>query len=674
MGQYLCLDRGHAAPLGATQVRDQVNFAIFSQHATDVWLGIFKPGGTEPYTEFKLNPDWNRTGNIWHVALGGLPVEFEYAYRMDRRPNAEPHIHRYDPTCWLVDPYAPVLTGGEDWGPNPESLHRRSALLRGEYDWGSDRPLNLPLRQSVIYELHVRAYTRHPSSGVTAPGTYLGLTEKIPYLKQLGITAVELLPVYEFEEANTDRFNPSLGVTLLNLWGYQPIGFFAPNASYATDKHHGAAVSEFREMVRRFHDAGIEVILDVVFNHTAEGDERGPTYSFRGIDNAVYYLLDEHGAYRNFSGCGNALNCNHPVVRTLITDCLRYWVMEMHVDGFRFDLASVLGRGVDGEPLANPPLLEHLAYDPVLANTKLIAEAWDAAGLYQVGSFPAWGRWAEWNGKYRDDLRRFVKSDEGLVPALAQRLTGSPDLYAVSGRQANHSINFITAHDGFTLADLVSYNSKHNEANGEENRDGANENYSWNCGAEGPSNDPAIRDLRLRQMRNFASLLFVSGGTPMILAGDEMARSQNGNNNAYCQDNDLSWINWELVDQNAGMVDYFRRLIEFRRRSDALRHIDWGPEIAVEHTNVFFHGTELGQPDWSPGSRSLAIELQWHYERLFVIANAYWEPLTFQLPNLGNGPLWQVVADTAEPQRVMLPNQAHYTAVPRSVVILEAFE
>ena len=674
MGHYLCLDRGHAAPLGATQIRDHVNFAIFSQHATDVWLGIFEAGATEPYTEFKFNPEWNRTGNVWHMALSGLPLGFEYAYRMDRRPNLQPEIHRYDPTVWLLDPYSPVITDGEDWGPKPASIHRRSAMLGAEYDWGNDRPLNRPLRESVIYELHVRAFTRHPSSGVSAPGTYLGLTEKIPYLKALGITAVELLPVYEFEEANTDRFNPALGVTLLNLWGYQPIGFFAPNAAYATGKRHGAAVNEFREMVRRFHEAGIEVILDVVFNHTAEGDERGPAYSFRGIDNAVYYLLDERGSYRNFSGCGNALNCNHPVVRTLITDCLRYWVMEMHVDGFRFDLASVLGRGVDGEPLANPPLLEHLAYDPVLANTKLIAEAWDAAGLYQVGSFPAWGRWAEWNGKYRDDLRRFVKSDEGLAGALASRLTGSPDLYAVSGRQANHSINFITAHDGFTLADLVSYDGKHNEANGEENRDGTNENYSWNCGAEGPSSDARIGELRRRQMRNFAALLLVSGGTPMILAGDEMARTQMGNNNAYFQDNEISWINWDLVDQNADMVEFFRRLIDFRRRSDALRYIDWGPEIAIEHTDVFFHGTELDRPDWSAGSRSLAIELQWHYERLFVIANAYWEPLKFQLPRLGNGPLWQVVADTANPERFEVPDQSQYTAAARSVVILEAIE
>ncbi|NWF84958.1 MAG: glycogen-debranching protein, partial [Bryobacteraceae bacterium] len=451
MAGILCVDRGVGLPMGATRLSGGVNFSIYSSHATDVWLALFRPGEEEPFEEFALNPAHYRTGHAWHVWLGGLDDDFEYAWRMDMRPNPAPHIYRYDPSRYLLDPYAKVVTGGETWGGRVTK--RRCALEPTGFQWADDRPLNRPLEDSIIYELHVRGFTRHPSSGVSAPGTYLGLTEKIPYLRQLGVTAVELLPVYEFEEADTDRNNPLLGTSLLNLWGYQPIAFFAPNSTYASSQKHGAAVNEFKEMVRRFHEAGIEVILDVVFNHTAEGDERGPTWSFRGIDNPTYYLLDEKGGYRNFSGCGNTFNCNHPVCRALIISCLRYWVMEMHVDGFRFDLASILARGKDGEPLADPPLLESLAYDPVLADTKLIAEAWDAAGLYQVGSFPSWGRWAEWNGRYRDDLRRFVKSDAGLTGALASRLTGSPDLYADDNRHAKHSINFVTCHDGFTLND-----------------------------------------------------------------------------------------------------------------------------------------------------------------------------------------------------------------------------
>jgi glycogen operon protein len=425
-------------------------------------------------------------------------------------------------------------------------------------------------------------------------------------------------------------------------------------------------VVEFKEMVKRFHEAGIEVILDVVFNHTAEGDERGLTRSFRGIDNAVYYTLGENGQYLNFTGCGNTFNCNHPVVRKLITDCLRYWVMEMHVDGFRFDLASVLGRGTTGEPLANPPLLERLAYDPVLAHTKLIAEAWDAAGLYQVGSFPAWGRWAEWNGKYRDDLRRFMKGDAGMVPKLAERLKGSPALYAVSGRQSHHSINFVTCHDGFTMADLVSYNEKHNEENGEENRDGANDNHSWNCGVEGPTDDGGINALRRRQMKNFAALLMLSGGVPMLLGGDEMARTQGGNNNAYCQDNELSWVDWWLAERNAEQVEFFRRLIAFRRGHEAFAHIDWGPEVGAEHTEMNFHGVVLWRPDWSESSRSLAMELRWREERIYVIANAYWDKLEFALPEEVE---WAVAMDTGNEGRV---NRSRAAVGARSVLVLEA--
>jgi glycogen operon protein len=629
MAGFLCVDRGVALPLGATPIEDGINFAVFSKHATHAWLSLFRPGRDHPFHEIPLDPGANRTGQIWHIWLSGLPRDVLYAWRMDMRPNPNPAIHRFDPSAYLLDPYARVLAGGEKWGV---AARRLCGLPRDHFDWRGDRPLNTPLAETVIYELHVRAFTRHPSSGVSAPGTYLGLTEKIPYLKELGVTAVELMPVYEFEEADTDRVNPLTGERLLNLWGYHPIGFFAPNSAYGSRQEPGSSLNEFKEMVRAFHDAGIEVILDVVFNHTAEGDERGPTLSFRGLDNSVYYLLDANGRYLNFSGCGNTLNCNHPVVRTLIGDCLRYWVMEMHIDGFRFDLASILGRGKTGEPLPDPPLLERLAYDPVLANTKLIAEAWDAAGLYQVGTFPAWGRWAEWNGRYRDDVRRFVRSDAGLVPALAERLKGSPDLYARSGRQAQHSINFVTCHDGFTLADLVSYNHKHNEANGEDNRDGANENFSWNCGVEGPTSDPDILALRRRQMRNFLILLFASGGVPMVLAGDEFGRTQRGNNNAYCQDNEIGWVDWRLAETNKDLLEFVRSLIDFRKRRRLFSQIDWEPSPGAEQTEILFHGTRLHQPDWSFDSRSLAMEARWRNERVFLIANAYWEPLEFELP------------------------------------------
>ncbi|MBI4890737.1 MAG: glycogen-debranching protein [Acidobacteria bacterium] len=663
MSGFVCVDRGKALPLGATWMEGGINFAIFSEHATQVWLAMFRPGAREPFHELALSGDIHRTGNIWHVWIDGLPEDVEYAWRMDRKPNDQPEVYRYDPSIYLLDPYATVLVGGETWGSLSE---RRCALARGHFNWGGHKPLNVPLAESIIYELHVRGFTRHASSGVAAPGTYLGLTEKIPYLKDLGVTAVELLPVYEFEEADTNRSNPMLGNQLLNLWGYQPIGFFAPNAAFAHGREAGSAVHEFKQMVRAFHEAEIEVILDVVFNHTAEGDERGLTRSFRGIDNPVYYLLGEQGRYLNFTGCGNTLNCNHPVVRKLITDCLRYWVMEMHVDGFRFDLASVLGRGRDGEPLASPPLLERLAYDPVLAGTKLIAEAWDAAGLYQVGSFPSWGRWAEWNGKYRDDLRKFVKSDNGMVPRLAQRIQGSPDLYAVSERQSQHSINFITCHDGFTMADLVSYDEKHNEANGEANQDGANDNYSWNCGVEGETSAGEVLSLRRRQIRNFLTLLMMSGGVPMLLAGDEMARTQGGNNNAYCQDNDTSWVNWQLAKENADLVEYVRRLAAFRRGHDAFAHINWGLEAGAEHTEVIFHGIVPFQPDWGENSHALAAELKWRAERIYVIANSYWEKLRFELPGDGS---WVPVFDTGRAEQIS-GNFVELGA--RSVLVLES--
>jgi len=658
-----------------------VNFSIFSRHATHVSLVLFDPGAETPHTEFVLDPRYHRTGDVWHTFVHGLENGAHYGWRMDRRPNSNPLVHRYDPSRILLDPYAKLIAGGFEWGAPPDARlrPRRSVVVDDHFDWGDDQPLNIPLSNTIIYEMHVRGFTRHPSAGVRHPGAFLGVIEKIPYLKELGVTAVELLPVNEFEEADSDRVNPLTGERLLNFWGYQPISFFAPNASYAT--RDGAQIHEFKEMVKRLHEAGIEVILDVVFNHTAEGDERGPTWSFRGIDNSIYYIIDpDTGRYHNYSGCGNTLNCNHPVVRRLIGDALRYWVTEMHVDGFRFDLASILGRGHDGRVLPEPPLIEQLAHDPILAHTKLIAEAWDAAGLYQVGTFPAWRRWAEWNGKFRDDIRRFVRGDAGLTPALASRLAGSPDLYAPSGRQPYHSINFVTCHDGFTLRDLVSYNQKHNEMNGEGNRDGSPENFSWNCGVEGPTNDPEINALRARQQRNFATLLLVAGGVPMILGGDEFGRTQKGNNNAYCQDNEISWFDWRLAAENADLLRFFQNLVAFRKAHPILRRVSFTENGNGECPGLAWHGVKLHQPDWSPVSRSLAVTISGAQDHIHVIANAWEEPLTFELPQF-QGFTWSRFVDTAlaPPAEIadpgnepLLADPTRYTAAPRSVVVLTA--
>lgn len=540
------------------------------------------------------------------------------------------------------------------------------------------------MSDTIIYELHVRGYTIHPSSGVKNKGTFLGLCEKIPYLKKLGITAVELLPVYEFEELDSVMKDPQSGEALRNYWGYHPISFFAPKAAYAADADGGNQVVEFKEMVRTFHEAGIEVILDVVFNHTAEGNERGPTYSFKGIDNPTYYIIGkEKGEYYNYSGCGNTVNCNHPIVRNLIIEALRYWVIEMHVDGFRFDLASILGRGRSGEVLASPPLLEFIAHDPVLSNAKLIAEAWDAAGLYQVGEFPAWQRWAELNGKFRDDIRRFVKGDPGFVQALADRMLGSPDIYKKSGREPFHSINFITSHDGFTLNDLVSYNVKHNLGNGEKNRDGDNDNHAWNCGAEGDTDDPAIQQLRTRQHKNLATLLMLADGVPMITAGDEFGRTQGGNNNAYCQDNEVSWVDWGLLKTNRELFRFFRQLIAFRKRLVAARDHAFLIDNAKE-SYVRFHGINAHQPDKSAHSRMLGIQIaatdrtgKRKYD-IYLFVNAHWEDHIVELPLPQNGQMWHRVIDTAlpSPEDILekpkrLEDQINYVVEARSILLLE---
>jgi glycogen operon protein len=685
-------DRGQPAPLGVTVARGGVNFAIFSEHATSVSLALFLPGEDEPLMEFVFDPRFNRTGNVWHAFLKGLDPGIEYAYRMDRGPDASvPGLHRFDSGTLLLDPYARAVVRSSDSRTDEHGLvrtSRRGTIVDARFDWEFDQPLNHPLEDTIIYELHVRGFTQHPNSGVRYPGTFTGLVEKIPYLRELGVTSVELMPVNEFDENDNPRVDPTTGKKLANFWGYHPLSFFALHGPYCSRTAPSDQLREFKEMVKEFHLAGIEVILDVVFNHTGEGDGRGPTVSLRGIDNSVYYML-EHGKYRNYSGCGNTLNCNHPVVKDLILDSLRYWVMELHVDGFRFDLASILGRGRDGSVLANPPLLERIAADPVLASTKLIAEAWDAAGLYQVGSFPAMDRWAEWNGKFRDDVRRYLRGEPGMVPELAKRLTGSPDLYRDAGRPPCHSINFVTCHDGFTLEDVVSYNEKHNSRNGENNADGAHANYSWNCGAEGVTSNSAVNALRLRQKKNFLTLLYVAQGVPMVLYGDELGRTQHGNNNAYCHDNDLAWMDWSSVDAGADGHDPFfrfaRLLIALRRAHPILRSRDFPNEPSASSARAEWHGVRLGEPDWGWESHSLALHLRdnrhpLESDHVFVISNAFWESLPFELPQIP-GLRWYRSVDTslASPEdicepgsEVPLQNRHWYEAAPRSTAVLIA--
>ena len=683
------ITRGHPLPLGTDLRRNGINFSIFSRHATSVTLVIFLPGAEEPSFEIPLDFRYNRTGDVWHAFVHDLDPGIRFGYRAARSPNPEPRVHIYEPSVILIDPYAKALSGGAIWGKSlhleatPSGTnrfkHRYSQVTSDVFDWKEDQPLNTHLADSVIYEMHVRGFTRDPSSKTKHSGTFRGVIEKIPFLKKLGITAVELMPITEFEENDNPNHNPVTGEPLKNFWGYNPISFFAPKASYATNGERNRPIQEFRTMVKALHEAGIEVILDMVFNHTAEGNEKGPTLCFRGLDNKIYYMIDPvTGRYSNYSGCGNTLNCNHPLVRNLIIESLRYWVTEMHVDGFRFDLASILGRGMDGSVLPNPPLLETIAADPVLANTKLIAEAWDAAGLYQVGTFPNWGRWAEWNGKFRDDIRRFVRGDAEMIPALATRLAGSSDLYQMDGRAPYHSINFLTSHDGFTLMDLVSYNRKHNELNGENNTDGVDENYSWNCGVEGLTHSVEINKLRKQQVKNFAALLILAQGVPMILGGDEVGRSQQGNNNAYCQDNDISWFHWNLLDENSDLFRFFKTLIAFRKRHPVLRRRSYVSKNS-DQPAFLWHGVKPGQPDWSDGSRFLAMQIVGGAEDndLLVLCNSWDGSLPVELSKPTRDSRWFLFLDTSlDPPREIyeknrsIPSQMNYRVAPHSVVVL----
>jgi glycogen operon protein len=664
--------RGHCRPFGATARAGGVNFALFSRHAQAVHLLLFREGQDQPFAEIPLDPAANKTGDVWHVFVRGLSPDVLYAYRVNG-PNNPRAGHRFNPRALVLDPYARALSGGHPWAAR-DGRPRLGRVVVDDFDWEDDAPPATPLAQSVIYELHVRGFTRHPSSGVQDPGTFLGVREKVPHLKALGVTAVQLMPVLEFDELDHGGRHPGTGEQLRNYWGYSPLSYFALKAGFAA--RAGQQVREFKEMVKALHKAGIEVILDVVYNHTCEGNEHGPTVSFRGLDNLVYYLLDKEGRYYNYSGCGNTVNCNHPVVRDLILDSLCEFVAELHVDGFRFDLAAVLGRGTDGKVLEDPPLLQHIAEHPVLAGCKLLAEAWDAAGLSQLGKFPAWGRWAELNGHFRDDVRRFVRSEAGAVASLAKRISGSLDLYGETGRHPYHSVNFITCHDGFTLHDLVSYNNKHNHPNGDHNADGWYDNLSFNCGHEGPTNDPGVLALRQRQMRNFLTLMLVSQGVPLLLMGDEFARSQNGNNNAYCQDNETSWVDWSLAQKNAGLVRFASMMIALRKKYFALSREQFMQRMA-------WHGTEVEDPDWTGARRALALQLEGTKASpgFHLMFNGHWEAQRFELPEVDGRYPWRRLVDTnlaspddivEEADAVALRPADHYIVSPRSAVILIA--
>jgi isoamylase len=650
------VEAGSAHPLGATPSPAGVNFSLASSNATGVDLLLFSAHDSlEPFQTIRFDPYVNKTFHFWHAFVRGLQPGMHYAYRVDG--GFDSAGQRFNRNKVLIDPYArgnsdSLWDRGSACTPedNQKTSMRSVVIDASSYDWEGDKPLNHPMEDSIIYEAHVRGFTKSPTSGVRHPGTFAGLAEKIPYLKDLGINAVELLPVFDFDQKAVLR--ELNGNPLRNYWGYSTIGYFAPQSSYCLEPESGSHLREFRDLVKALHRADIEVILDVVFNHTDEGNHQGPMYCFKGIDNRSYYLLVPWALqyYMDFSGCGNTFNCNHPLAQKLIVDCLRYWVRETHVDGFRFDEGSILSRGEDGAPAVHPPLVWQIELDEELADTKLIAEAWDAAGLYQIGHFPG-DRWAEWNGRYRDDVRRFVRGDPGVVGAVASRLGGSADIYQERGGSPLNTINFVTCHDGFTLNDLVSFNQKHNEGNGESNCDGINDNLSWNCGAEGESDDPKIESLRNRQVRNFMAILLLSRGVPMFVAGDEVRRSQKGNNNAYCQDNEISWFDWTLVDKNSELLRFCRGMIRFRKRHTALRRNQFFNGTLNERglKDVSWHGTKLDHPGWDDASaRALATTLAGFGgdADLHMMFNMFWDSLDFELPVVP-GRHWCVAVDTS---------------------------
>lgn len=662
--KQLTTRRGFALPIGCTILGEGINFSIFSRHADSVTLIVELPAtSTEPRhkKEFRLHPEVNRTGDLWHILLETNRNELHYGYRIDGPKASAKNGHAYDSNILLVDPVS-HMHRPRPWGEESHSdQFPQCGIIRHDFDWQNDQPLNIPLASTIIYEMHVRGFTRHHSSKVSCPGTYEGIREKIPYLKALGITAVELMPVTEFDENDNVFQDPETGKTLKNFWGYNPVSFFALKSGYAADPANH--INEFKAMVLALHQAGIEVILDMVFNHTGEGGYDGNTTSFRGIDNRIYYLLDKKSKeYLNFSGCGNTMNCNHPVVRELIRDALRFWVIEMHVDGFRFDLASILGRDTSGNLLANPPMIELIAEDPVLRDTKIIAEAWDAGGLYQVGTFSTDARWAEWNGMFRDDIRAFMAGHDNSVAALATRIAGSSDLYQSSFRHPFNSINFITSHDGFTLADLVSYNEKHNLKNGEDNRDGDNHNISWNSGREGTTRDKKIEALRLRRMRSMFVLLLLSQGVPMISSGDEFGHSKKGNNNSWCQDNTLNWLNWGQAEKNSGLLRFVEQCIHLRKshpifcRTSFFTHEGDGA-CAQGVPEITWQSLTPGEQDWSEQCHTLAFLLNGSSmqngqdDRFLIMLNGDRDKdAIFTLPQIPQAPAtwhWRKIIDTS---------------------------
>ncbi|MFB2771021.1 glycogen debranching protein GlgX [Pelatocladus sp. BLCC-F211] len=651
---------GRTHPLGATPYKDGVNFSIFAEHAASIELLLFEqPNDPEPIQIIKLDSRKNKTFHFWHIYVKGLKPGTGYAYRIDGPQDLQQVGHRFNKNKVLLDPYskgnANALWNRIDALGSKDNLttSMRSVVIDiSDYDWEGDRPLNRPMSDTIIYELHVGGFTKSPSSGCQYKNTFSGVIEKIPYLKKLGITAVELLPIFDFDEKEVVR--EVNGIPLKDYWGYNPHSFFAPEVSYCYSPKEKNPINEFRDMVKALHKAGIEVILDVVFNHTSEGNHQGPTINFKGIGNSTYYHLVpwDKQYYMDYSGCGNTFNCNHPIAEKLIVECLEFWVKEMHVDGFRFDEGSILSRGQDGVPMVHPPVVWHIETSATLAETKIIAEAWDAGGLYQIGYFPGY-RWAEWNGRFRDDIRRFVKGDPGLVGAVAARLAGSADLYQETGHLPINSINFITCHDGFTLNDLVSYNDKHNEANGENNQDGISDNLSWNCGVEGEIDDPIIDTLRRKQIKNFATMLLLSQGVPMILAGDEVRRTQKGNNNAYCQDNEISWFDWNLVEKNADIFRFFKLMIDFRRcycHPGLRRSYFFTGEVNERGlADISWHSCKLFSPGWNdPDARVLAYTLGGFEGNadIHVMFNMYWEDMEFEIPFLEYRQ-WYKVVDTA---------------------------
>lgn len=635
---------------GACVASNGVSFTINSHGATRCTLLLFKPQAPKPYARIPF-PDSYRIGDTYSMLVFDIkPDEFEYAFSFDG-PYEPAKGLLFNEENVLLDPYSRAVTGQRKWGEKPEGgkdFEYRARVVKSSFDWGNIKQLEQPFEDLVIYETHVRGYTKDKSSGVSAPGTFAGLKDKIPYLKDLGINAVELMPIFEFDEMESARVVD--GVQLYNYWGYNTVSFFAPNTSYAFNEEHNHEGDELKSLIKALKENGIEVILDVVFNHTAEGNEMGPCFSFKGIDNNVYYMLTPDAHYYNFSGCGNVMNCNHPVVRSFIIDCLRHWAIEYRVDGFRFDLASILGRDQNGAPMANPPILESLAFDPVLGKMKLIAEAWDAGGLYQVGSFPSWNRWAEWNGRYRDDMRSFLKGDDGMAGNAITRITGSRDLYSPESRGHKASVNFLTCHDGFTLYDLYSYNKKHNEKNGWNNTDGDNNGHSWNCGAEGETDDPNVNGLRRRLIKNAFAALLCSRGPAMFFAGDEFCNTQFGNNNAYCQDNIISWLDWSRLEEFKEIHDFVRHMIQFRKEHPILRKMTKPsscqfPEISVHNGTPFNASTDYK-------TKLIGIMYAGRNEEdteddiVFYCMNAYWEPLVMQLPVLPNGKHWHVDTNT----------------------------